>query len=294
MEYSVKDLVKILLKKWWLIILIVGITVAVSYFMSDRSYKQASADYKTYTTAVQQVQKKTGTLTAAYSIRAKTESDSFIQAYTNFLVHHNFSESDTTPTMEEIAEFALQSLEPHMEALLLNKDILAAADIEAAEISYTNQTNITTPGTASPPPAKPIEIRYLGSGRFYVTMTSVVEADAQLVLQNYIKELTQTLSSPTLEYQVDKISYVYNADKPILTDSALLAQLVMTDPSQSNAQARMQTTYILKQLCIAAVFSFAISCVLILIVTFVKDSAAAEKKLAQAQSPEGPEHSDNA
>ena len=166
-----------------------------------------------------------------------------------------------------------------MEALFLDKDILEAADISAANISYTNQTNVTTPGTASPPPVKPVEVRYIGEGRVYITLTSVAEASGQQTLQNYIKELTQTISSPTLEYQVDKIHYVYNADKPPLTDSAQLAQLVMINPVNHDAeQAQAQKAVIIKRMCVAAVFSFAISCLLILIITFVKDVATSDKK----------------
>lgn len=291
MEYSVKDLVKILLKKWYIILLVVGITVAASYFLSDHSYKQATVDYNSYTTAVQTTQAKTGTLTVAYSIRPQTNNENFIQAYTNFLVHHNHTDSDETPTMDEIADFALLSLEPHMESLMLNKDILATANIPAANISYSNQTNVTTPGTASPPPVKPIEVRYLGGGVFHITLTSVVEADAQQTLQIYIKELTQTISTPTLPYQIDKISYVFNPDKPVLTDSAELAQLVMTNPANSNA-AHMQKSAIIKQLCIAGIFSFAFACIFILIITFIRDSAASDKKKAE-KTPENSEISDD-
>lgn len=289
MEYSVKDLVKILLKRWYIILLVVGITVAASYFLSDRSYQQATKDYNTYTTAVQQVEVKTGTLTAAYSIRPQTSNENFIQAYTNFLVHHNYTDSDSTPTMDEIADFAIKSLEPHMESLMLNKDILATANIPATDISYSNQTNVTTPGTASPPPAKPIEVRYLGDGVFHITLTKVGEADAQQTLQVYIKELTQTISTPTLPYQIDKVSYVFSPDKPVLTDSAQLAQLVMTNPANPDAaQTRTQTSVIIKRMCIAGIFSFAFACIFVLVVTFIRDSAASDKKKVE-KTPENSE-----
>lgn len=279
MEYSVKDLVKILLKKWYFILLIVAVTVTASYFLAQRSYQQAVADYQNYTTAVQSTEAKTGTLTVAYSIRAKTESENFIQVYTNFLVHHNFSDSEATLTMDDIADLAIQSLEPHLEATLTDKDILETAEIPVNNVSFTNQTKVTTPGTGTPPATKPFEICYLGNGRFHITLTGVTESDGQQTLQTYIKELTQTLSTPALEYQIDKISYVFNADKPVLTDSAKLAQLVMNKPSQTAAQA----SAVLKRMCIAAVFSFALACIIILVVTFIRDAAETEKKEKAAQ-----------
>ena len=279
MEYSVKDLVKILLKKWYFILLVMAVTVTASYFLAQRSFQQAAADYQSHTTAVQSAQAKTGTLTVAYSIRPKTESDNFIQAYTNFLVHHNFSDSEATLTMDDIAALAIQSLEPHMETTLTHKDILEAAEIPVNNVSFTNQTKITAPGTGTPPAPKPFEICYLGNGKFHVTLTGITETDGQQTLQTYIKELTQTLSTPALEYQIDKISYVFNADKPILTDSAKLAQLVMNKPSQSAVQA----SAVLKRMCIAAVFSFALACILILIITFVRDAAETEKKQKNSQ-----------
>ena len=55
MEYSVKDLVKILLKKWYIILLSVCVVGVAAFFLSQASYAQAVKDYDSYTSAMEQM-----------------------------------------------------------------------------------------------------------------------------------------------------------------------------------------------------------------------------------------------
>lgn len=51
MEYSVYDLIRILLKKWYVILLVMALLGGAAGVFSQRSYQAALADYEDYTSA---------------------------------------------------------------------------------------------------------------------------------------------------------------------------------------------------------------------------------------------------
>ena len=64
MEYSVFDLVRALLKKWYVIVLVMALVSGASVFTSRASYEKALADYEAYTTETIPTG-ETGTLTVS-------------------------------------------------------------------------------------------------------------------------------------------------------------------------------------------------------------------------------------
>ena len=66
MEYSVFDLIRILLKKWYVILLVMVLLGGAAGVLSQKSYQTALAEYEDYTARELPVNTETGDLTAAF------------------------------------------------------------------------------------------------------------------------------------------------------------------------------------------------------------------------------------
>ena len=66
MEYSVYDLIRILLKKWYVILLVMALLGGAAGVFSQRSYQAALADYEDYTSRAAPVNTEVGSYTAVY------------------------------------------------------------------------------------------------------------------------------------------------------------------------------------------------------------------------------------
>ena len=64
MEYSVYDLIRILLKKWYVILLVMALLGGAAGVLSQKSYQTALAEYEDYTARELPVNTETGDLTA--------------------------------------------------------------------------------------------------------------------------------------------------------------------------------------------------------------------------------------
>ena len=263
MEYSVKDLVKILLKKWYIILLSVCVVGVAAFFLSQASYAQAVKDYDSYTSAMEQIESGAGTVTAVYCVQANTDNEAFLQACADLL-----SEAEATgmPSTDVLTAYALRTIEPLLPTVL--KD---AALLQAAQTALELQADEAEE-------AEPIivrehwEVQYLGNRNFEVRISGLTEKQASIILETYLAELSQTLSSPVLAYTAEQTSYQFQYDTPEFTDLAELAQIVMQKPASKPSMV--------KTVCTAAVFAFALSCIIILVVAFIKESAALNKKHA--------------
>ena len=146
MEYSVFDLVRALLKKWYVIVLVMALVSGASVFTSRASYEKALADYEAYTTETIPTG-ETGTLTVSvrydytvtdiseYVEAAKREAD-FIQ---RFSAEAGESTQEKTRSLSELyghqayASFQSQLTQLPQDALLLSnvqKDISAYEFLE--------------------------------------------------------------------------------------------------------------------------------------------------------------------
>lgn len=262
MEYSVKDLIKILLKKWYVIVIVVCAVSAASFFLSRSSYEQAKKDYAYYTSVMEQVEEGAGTAESTYQITPQAEDENFLRIYSDFLAAHDTAE---VPSAEQLNFYLLDAVEPKLELTLLSPQLLQPAqqtmDLEQALGDSDDEPIVVK---------ELVEITYQGSGSFTVTVTGLPEASAKTVLESYTAELAQTLSSPIIDYTAEQTAYSFAYSEPVLADSAELAKLIMQEPVSAPSMVRTVAT--------AAIFSFALICIVILVITFMRDSAALNKK----------------
>lgn len=285
MEYSVFDLVRALLKKWYVIVLVMALVSGASVFTSRASYEKALADYEAYTTETIPTG-ETGTLTVSvrydytvtdiseYVEAAKREAD-FIQ---RFSAEAGESTQEKTRSLSELyghqayASFQSQLTQLPQDALLLSnvqKDISAYEFLEPPYID--EQGELITPDTPLTV-SNHLQVTADGTNGLNLTITGLEEDPARKILESYLENLqTVSRTSYCAEITDMEVESSFTPDPVQYTESAQFAQTVMKKPEQRPILVKTVGT--------AAAYSFVFACLGVLLYTFIKDSrrqAAAE------------------
>lgn len=268
MEYSVYDLIRILLKKWYVILAAMVLIAGLSVVTSQRSYQQAEANYEAFTTPPAAVTAPTGDTVAqyCYSYRltdvsrylAETRTkDAFYQAYAEAAGAEAFDQTDKPSIYDEAAR-ALTLADNDFAALLSSNLTMREAQtaLDNASVKATLSSCLT--------------VERITGSTLQLTVTGLNEETANTVLDTYLTALkTVALESSSMEITAEQTYHNYYAVTTQDTSVSNLSQTVMKEPTQAPSIVKPAVT--------AAMYAFVLACFLILLVTFIKDSRRGEQ-----------------
>lgn len=275
MEYSVFDLVRALLRKWYVIVLIMALISGASVFTAKASYQKALADYESYTSETVPLG-ETGTLTATltYTCTLKDFSQyteevrnkmAFISAFCE-----SMGQTSSQMNIEEYAGEAYAVYAAAMTQLPLDSRIATAVQQEISELGYVEppvldeQGNLTDLDTTLAV-ADHLTITPVTKGQVILSVTGIEEVPAREILRVYTQSLTEVAETAyQMELLLEEPSVSFAPDPIQYTESAQFAQEVMQKPEQA--------PILIKTVGTAAIYAFVFACMGILIATFVKDS----------------------
>lgn len=256
MEYSVLDLIKSLLKKWFLILLVMCITAAAAVGLSQLSYQKAVEQYEDYTNETVPMPEGYGTATALIRCSISENSVNVLKSVIRSLP---FEGGTPRFSDEELAEVVLNTVEDQISALLSNPEL--TNNIQTALSLLNEQTEVVV--------SEHMWVQSEKNYSFRLHVSGLDESTARQILDLYKAEFTKLADGMLLDMELTEESYGFTLGEGVPTDKAEFSQLVMQEPVEEPNVIRNAIT--------GAVFGFALACILILLLTFAKDSAAQAK-----------------
>lgn len=272
MEYSVYDLIRILLKKWYVVLLVMAVLGGAAGILSQKSYQTALAEYEKYTSQTVPAEQRTGSLTAGYQCgftitdmsryrRRAAEKQRFIDAYTQ----NGLTLSDEQRYAE--AESAYADACQDFAGLFMQDAVLTELQAFAAQQGYTEPSETGAPLDT----AEHFAIEQLGDGLVTISMTGLSEDTANALLAAYWQAVEGNgRALYDMEVSAEAIMCAYVPQGSTLTEDALLSQTVMQKPEHAPV--------FVKAVCKGAAFGFLCGCFGVLLYTFIRDTAPAEKR----------------
>ena len=268
MEYTVSDLLKIFLRRWYVILLSMALLAAVAVYTSQASFQQVSEDYETYTTETKPVTVQVGTLTAAVPYRCD------IADY-NALFHQSdalaaFYEKYTKQLPEDVFDTD-KKLDPSSYALNAYSQISTSFSALIADSAVSAEVNAMYAGQEEPlQPGKPLTafdhfaVSIPSADTLQIVISDLTEETAEAALRTYLTALADAADKYNLTVALDEPDMTYTAAPLEYTERALFAQMTMKAPEAPPS--------IVRTIGMAMIFGFVFSCFGILLVTFIKDS----------------------
>lgn len=275
MEYSVFDLIRALLKKWYVIVLIMALISGASVFTAQASYQKALADYEAYTTETVPLE-ETGTLSATvnytyaladfskYTEEARNKM-AFINAFC-----HSMGAPDSQLTVEDYANEAYATYTGALSQLPTDSRITTAVQQGVTDLGYMEppvldeQGNLIDPDTTLTV-ANHLTVTPVNKGQVILTVSGVTETAARDILKFYIQNLTDVAKTAySIKIQAEEPTVSFAPDPVQYTQSAQFAQMVMEKPEQAPILVKTVGT--------AAMYAFVLGCFCVLLYTFIKDS----------------------
>lgn len=282
MEYSVYDLIRILLKKWYVILLVMALLGGAAGVLSQKSYQTALAEYENYTSRELPVNTETGDLTAVsqcgftltdvgYYRQQAASQKAFIDAYLS-----DAGKEMPYDRLYQEAEDAFAAASSDFSSLFMSKTVLAEVQAFAAQRDLLEPVTVEADGSVSGEDT-PLDVSgHLSAdlskeGLVTVTITGLPEDTCDTLLAAYwqaVEEQGEALYSMQVEHLA--LTRVYTPRIPSLTEDSILSQTVMQKPERA--------PIVLNAVCKGAAFGFLFACFGVLLYTFIRDTAPAEKR----------------
>lgn len=265
MEYSVYDLIKILLRKWYIILISMCLLGGASVIISQKSYEQNVENYEAYTAPPEEVIAPTGDTIAQYRYTYKLTDisrylaefqtkDSFFQMYAESVESNAFDET-TKPTLYTEAAQAFNQTSADFTALLTD-----SLTMQAAQAALDNTSTAVTLANC-------LTVAQVNASTLKLTVTELDESTANIVLDKYIDALVRVgAEANSMEISMEQTYYSYYTAKTQDTSLSDLSQTVMQEPTPPSGRLQIIGT--------AASFAFLLSCFGILLYTFIQDTKA--------------------
>ena len=247
MEYSVYDLIRILLRKWYVILISMCALGGLSVITVQTSYDLAVQNYEKAVSETVSVGVDTGTLSATFL--------------------YGYELSDSTKNLAETSQKAaalftddrvLKETQTAMDAYHYVEPPVLGSDEKIIE-SY-DPLNI----------ANHFSVVLLPDRVVRITISGLEERPARELLLAYLRVLGSVGNSDySIQVNMTEQENVFTLDPLRLSQSAKFAQVVMAKPEKAPIAVRNIAT--------TAAYAFVFSCFLILVVTFVRDSRRASK-----------------
>lgn len=288
MEYSVYDLIRILLKKWYLILITMTVVGVVSIFLSQRSFTAVQEDYEEYTAQTIPAETNTGMHTVVYQCSFQMKSYEYyrtlVEQEQHFLWDYAKEVSGTELSLPEealysMAEQAYDYARADFQNLLGNtEEILPQVQTYAEKAGYLEPPVLLADGTIdSSQQASLVVSDHLTAsvgkdGILTLTTSGLTEEMGASLIECYIAQV-QVMGEKQYNMAIKAVeqSNEFVQDRSSYTDDALLSQTVMKKPESAPSVVKAAAT--------GAAFGFVLACFGVLLFTFIKDSrrqAAAE------------------
>lgn len=290
MEYSVYDLVRILLKKWYIILITMAAIGGLAWVSAQKSYEKVLADYEQYTSETITTGVETGTTVAAfrYTYRVNDLSKYTSEYETKAAFLQNFADNfhaeaygqEDKNSVYALAEQAFAKVSEDFSRLLTDSLVMAGVQNTVGTMQYQEPPTIDAGGVVYPSAgplvsANHMAVELLDATTFRVTVSGLEEAVAQEMIRAYTENLLSVGSQDyALDVAVTPLSTNYFPNPILHTSTAQLAQTVMQKPEQAPIMVKTVGT--------AAAYAFVLACFLILLFTFIKDMRPSRKNASKA------------
>lgn len=286
MEYSVYDLIRILLKKWYIILLAMCILGGLSAFTAPRSYDQAVRTYEKSISQTVSTGVDTGTLTASYLysyevgdltkyLEAARQRTAFYERFVQAL--GDTLEGDKKPllNLSSLVDEAYTAAVQEAEALVSDTHVLENVQTAMDTYHYV-EPPILDENDEIVVSSEPLNvsdhltIESLSQNVIRLTVSGLEEGQARQILEAYLDNVKSVgLSDYSLQLSLKEQENTFVLDPLRLSKSAQFAQAVMARPEKAPVLVKTVGT--------AVAYAFVLSCFVILAVTFVKDSRHVRK-----------------
>ncbi len=293
MEYSVYDLLRILLKRWYIILLAMLAAGAAAYFLSSASREYVQESYDQLTQAPPAQEAGFGDRNAAYQCQytlldystyldaARNKNrflDEFSQAY---LGESEGQEADVQEdgesgtaglvSVESMAATAYAQAQEDFSHLLTSAEVLRAVQTAIDDFGYL-EPSVTAGAytTDALTVSGHLEVDVSPSGLLTMTVKGLSRDVSAQIITSYLDclaELGQSLYS--MEIRSQEVLNQFSADTEPTPESVILAQTTMKEPDEPMSLVRTVVT--------AALYSFVFACFAVLLFTFLRDSRRAGK-----------------
>lgn len=282
MEYSVYDLIRILLKKWYLILITMAVIGGLSVFLSQRSFASVQENYEEYTTQTIPAETNVGTYTAVYQCRFQMNSYEHYRALVE--QSHRFLwdyVQETTGSVElPLPEDALYSMAEEaydyacadFQTLLGNTtEILPKIQAYAEKAGYLEPPILFADGTTDSSQQVPLEVSdhlsvsVEANGLLSLTATGLTEEMGSSLIKHYIDQV-QIMGEDQYDMAITAVeqTHEFTQNRSSYTDDAILSQTVMKKPESAPSVVKAAAT--------GAAFGFVLACFGVLLFTFINDS----------------------
>ena len=284
MEYSVNDLIRILLKKWYVILLAMCLLGGLSTITARKSYENAVAQYAEYTAETPASVPETGTCISVYQygfqvtdlslyVSRAENKEAFIQ---QFMEDYRGSSLDQEKTADlyTLAEQAYSEAAADCGKLLTDAVVMEKTQQAANESQMQEPAAVDAEGNlvGSSPlcVSNHLSLSQTSSNTFQIQVYGLEEAVARQLIGYYLENL-QAVGRDTyfMELRMTELSQEYIPNPVPVDASVQFSQTVM--------QAPQQAPILVKTVGTAMAFAFVLACFLVLLWTFVKESRAAAK-----------------
>lgn len=256
MEYNVFDLVKRLLKNWYIILLAMIVVSVGAVGLSQRSYEKAVEDYYAYTTETEPQKPDVGQAVALVSFDASEESLSNMRVVLGML---NSEDSERSYTDEMLKQAILKVAEPHILDMLMDTELLEGVQLSLKENGWDEEVLLTDHFYVQNKQEQTIQL----------VTGDLTESESQMVFEAYLSVLTENLSGLMIDIDFKQMSCTFTLSEPEFTEDAKFAQIIMQVPVEKPNMVKPALT--------GAIFGFAIGCIVVLFWIFAKDVAKQEQ-----------------
>lgn len=285
MEYSVYDLIWILLKKWYIILLSMCVIGGLSVFTAQQSYADAVQNYEESISETISTGVETGTLSATFLYdyepddltKYLTEAKRKAEFYQRFSEELGIATEENLMNISSLAETAYSAVSQTAADLITDKRILSQTQTSINAFHYTAPPTLDETGNIIIPTNSlnvndHLTIEMLPDNILRVTISGLEELPARQILSAYLENLESVgLSDYSIRVTMmeQESNFRLNPLRP--SESAKFAKVVMEKPEKAPILVKTVGT--------AAAYTFVLSCFVILILTFIKDSRHKEKSI---------------
>lgn len=277
MEYSVQDLIKILFKKWYVIVIAAVLIGCGSMYLSQVSYQKTCEEYERLTSETVPVIVDVGTLVATYSCEYAVQTDILSDLFSMYITQNQNAKTDAmqVPSETELSQMMVQVFQQQVSQMATSDSLYVELQSEVDILKLQEPPTIdankqVTPSTGPLQIAQHFSVEIIDGNMIKLTVSGLEQSVANQILDTYcqIFEKSNCNNMITVTLHQDTCEFTPNPLQP--TTTALLAQTVMKEPTPPN-KVKVAGT--------ASVFGAVLACFCILIVTFIKDTRASGKAM---------------
>lgn len=277
MEYSVQDLIKILIKKWYIIILAAVLLGCGSVPLSQISYQKACEQYERITSDTTPVILEVGDLVVTYNCEYTVQPDILSDFLSLYLDGQQKQEDETVrgPINGKVSQKMIQAIDQRIVEIASTDSLFEELQNECDENKLklpepplTEEEKFELQFTLTPKIAYFFSVEAVDEGVITVTVSGLEEEKAEQLVELYQQVFERqncNNSIATITLQQSSSAFTPDSLEPV---TAQLAQVVMAEPTPPS---------MVRVVGMASVFGVVLACFGILVFAFIMDTRASRK-----------------